>query len=78
MRPEFEFNYERSVNAPCGKSLVEKKKLAESWVRIAHGSDAEVITIDPEEMQFYIKRLECLREALGESAKLKERKENAE
>lgn len=78
MRPEFEFNYEGSVNASCGKSLSEKKRLAESCVRIVYGSDVEVIVIDPEDIRGDLERLMPYRETLGEATEKKERKENAE
>ena len=77
MRPEFVFNYEESVNVPCGKSLSEKKRLAESCVRIVYGSDVKVITIDPEEIRSGVGRMMPYRETLVEAIK-KERKKNAE
>lgn len=77
MRPEFEFNYEKSINAPCGKSLAEKLRLVESCMRVSSGSDVEVIVIDPEEMRSGLERLMPYRETLVEATK-KERKENAE
>ena len=79
MRPEFKFNYEGSVNAPCGKSLAEKKRLAESCVRIACGSDVETIVIDPEKMPERAAWLEKYRNQLENSGnRKKERKQNAE
>lgn len=73
MRPEFKFNYEGSVNAPCGKSL------AESCMRIACGSDVEVIVIDPEKMPERAAWLEKYRNQLENTGnRKKERKQNAE
>ena len=79
MRPEFKFNYEGSVNAPCGKSLAEKKRLAESCMRIACGSDVEVIVIDPEKMPERADRIGKYRNQLEKAwNRKKERKQNAE
>ena len=79
MRPEFKFNYEESVNAPCGKSLAEKKRLAESCVRIGCGSDVEVIVIDPEKMPERATRIEKYRNQLEKAGnRRKEREQNAE
>lgn len=77
MRPEFEFSYEVSVNMPCGESLSEKKRLAESCVRIVYGSDVKVIVIDPEEMRSGLRRMMPYQETRVEAIK-KERKKNAE
>lgn len=77
MRPEFEFNYEKSINAPCGKSLAEKLRLMNGCMRVSSGLDVEVIVIDPEEMRSGLERLMPYRETLVEAVK-KERKENAE
>ena len=77
MRQEFEFNYEKSINAPCGKSLAEKLRLMNGCMRMSSGSDVDVIVIDPEEMRSGLVRLMPYRETLLETTK-KERKENAE
>ncbi len=79
MRPEFKFNYEGTVNAPCGKSLAEKKRLAESCVRIDYGSDVEVIVVDPEKMPERAAWLEKYRNLLEKTGnRKKERKQYAE
>ena len=78
MRPEFEFNYERSVNAPCGKSLAEKIRLARSCVRIAYGSEGSVIVIDPDQANDHLVRFMPYREMLEKAEKKKEREEDAE
>ena len=78
MRPEFEFNYERSVNAPCGKSLEEKIRLAKSCMRIACGSEGPVIIIDPDQANNRLERFMPYREVLVKAEEKKVREEDAE
>lgn len=76
MRPEFEFNYDRSLNARGGKSLTEKMRLM-NCIFGNNGSDVEVIVIDPEEMRSGLEIMLPYRETIVEAIR-KERKENAE